>query len=216
MLKLRAIIVCVLLLAATFGCSHTRTHTRAHTYAHTCMVYSEPPGAHIWANDDYQGKTPCTVGWTMANRGSQITVEAFKNGYLPEVKEVDHEIHELHFALQPVGSDRQVPSPEGGDSLPPPEEFIPFDEAPVSVKEVKPTFPPSAKGKGIEATVWVKALVDKHGKVREARIFKDSGTDLGFEEAALRAAYQREYKPAVSDGKPVAIWVTYPVRFLTK
>jgi protein TonB len=180
------------------------------------MVYSEPPGAHIWANDDYQGKTPCTVGWNSEGRGGQITVEAFKNGYVPEVKEVDPEVHELHFALQPVGSDRQVPSPEGGDSLPPPEEFVPYDELPVAIKEVQPEYPPLAKQAGIEGVVWVKALVDKSGKVRDAIIFKPSGASAGFEAAALRAAYQREYKPAISDGKPVAIWVTYPVRFLTK
>ena len=212
MLKLIAAIGCVLLFVATFACSHTRTHT----YTHTCMVYSEPPGTHIWANDKYQGYTPCTVGWNSEGRGALITVEAFKSGYLPDIKEVDPEVRELHFALQPVGSDRQVPSSEEGNSLPSPEEFTPYDEAPVQIKEVLPQFPSSAKRKGIEATVWVKALVDKQGKVRDAIIFKDSGTDLGLEEAALRAAYQCEYKPALSDGKSVAVWVAYPVKFLTK
>ncbi|MFQ6031666.1 MAG: energy transducer TonB [Candidatus Zixiibacteriota bacterium] len=114
----------------------------------------------------------------------------------------------------------------GGDSiaieipeeeyLPPPEEFVPYDEAPVPIKEVQPEYPPLAKQAGIEGVVWVKALVDKSGKVRDAIIFKPSGASAGFEEAALEAAYKNEYKPAISNNQPVAVWVVYPVRFTLK
>ena len=114
----------------------------------------------------------------------------------------------------------------GGDSiavdipyeeyLPPPEEFVPYDEPPIPIKEVKPEYPPLAKQAGIEGVVWVKALVDKNGKVRDAIIFKPSGASAGFEESALAAVKQNEYKPAISNNQPVAVWVVFPIRFTLK
>ncbi len=114
----------------------------------------------------------------------------------------------------------------GGDSiaieipleeyLPPPEEFVPYDELPVALNEVKPEYPPLAKKAGIEGVVWIKALVDKKGKVRDVIILKPSGSSAGFEEVAKEAAYKIKYKPAISNNQPVAVWVTYPVRFTLK
>ena len=100
--------------------------------------------------------------------------------------------------------------------FPAPEEFVAVQEMPTLVKEVKPTYPEVALLTNREGTVWVKALVDKEGKVREARIAKSSGTNVGFDESALQAAYKNIYKPAIQNGKPVAIWVTYPVEFKLK
>jgi hypothetical protein len=39
---------------------------------------------------------------------------------------------------------------------------------------------------------------------------------VGFEEAALEAAYKREYRPAQFENKPVAVWVSYQVSFQLK
>jgi TonB family protein len=97
--------------------------------------------------------------------------------------------------------------------LPSPDEFVPYDTPPVPLNEVEYEYPPEALEKGIEGTVWVKALIDTKGDVREAMIFKDSGTDVGFEEVALRGAFQVKYRPALYKGKPVAVWVVYPVHF---
>jgi protein TonB len=114
----------------------------------------------------------------------------------------------------------------GGDSiaieipleeyLPAPGEFVPYDELPVALNEVKPEYPPLAKQAGIEGTVWIEALVDKKGKVRDARVVKPSGSSAGFEEAALEAAYKIKYKPAISNNQPVAVRVAYPVIFTLK
>jgi protein TonB len=114
----------------------------------------------------------------------------------------------------------------GGDSiaveipeeeyLPSPEDFIPTDELPEVVKEVQPEYPPLARQAGIEGTVWVKALVDKKGKVRDVRIYKASGASAGFEEAATEAVYKWEFKPAISNNQPVAIWTTFPVTFVLR
>lgn len=115
---------------------------------------------------------------------------------------------------------------EGGDSiaieipleeyLPAPGEFVPYDEDPVALNEVKPEYPPLAKQAGIEGTVWIEALVDKKGNVRDVRVVKPSGSSAGFEEAALEAAYKFKYKPAISNDQPVAVRVVYPVKFTLK
>jgi len=40
-------------------------------------------------------------------------------------------------------------------------------------------------------------------------LVKESGANAGFEEAALKAARKRKYRPALQNGQPVAVWVTY-------
>ncbi len=100
--------------------------------------------------------------------------------------------------------------------LPAPDQFVPFQEAPVQVKTVQPLYPPLAQRAGVEGAVWVKALVDKEGNVRDVIIVKPSGANAGFEEAAIDAAKQTVWKPAISNGQPVAVWVTYKVDFKLK
>jgi len=100
--------------------------------------------------------------------------------------------------------------------LPNPDEFIPFEDAPVQVTSVMPKYPDLAQRANIEGTVWVKALVDKEGKVRDVIIVKPSGANAGFEEAAIDAAKLGVWKPAISNGQPIAVWVTYKIEFKLK
>lgn len=114
----------------------------------------------------------------------------------------------------------------GGDSiaieipeneyLPSADEFIPTDELPAQINPVKPIYPELARRAQMEGVVWIKALVDKHGKVRNAIIVKPSGVNAGFEEASIEAAYKINYKPANSNGQPIAVWVVYKVEFTLK
>jgi protein TonB len=97
--------------------------------------------------------------------------------------------------------------------LPAPTDFVPFEEAPVWISYVHPKYPELAQRANIQGKVWVKALIDKEGKVRDAIISKASGANAGFEEAALEAATQMVWKPAISNGQPIAVWVTYSVEF---
>jgi protein TonB len=100
--------------------------------------------------------------------------------------------------------------------LPSPDEFVPFEEAPVQVSTVTPEYPPLAQRAGVEGTVWIKALVDKEGKVRDVIIVKDSGANAGFEEAAIDAAKKTVWKPAIANGQPIAVWITYKIDFKLK
>ncbi|MEE9553698.1 MAG: TonB family protein [candidate division Zixibacteria bacterium] len=100
--------------------------------------------------------------------------------------------------------------------LPQPDQFVPFEEAPVQVNQVQPVYPPLAQRAGIEGSVWINVLVDKDGKVRDVIVVKDSGANAGFEEAAVEAAYNTVWKPAIANGQPIAVWATYKVEFKLK
>ncbi|MFH2204893.1 MAG: energy transducer TonB [Elusimicrobiota bacterium] len=52
--------------------------------------------------------------------------------------------------------------------------------------------------------------------MRDAIIQKASGTNAGFEEAALTAAMKNRYKPAIQNGRPIPVWVSYRVVFELK
>ncbi len=97
--------------------------------------------------------------------------------------------------------------------LPNPRDFVPFEVMPARVYEAIPVYPPLAQRAQIEGTVWIKVLIDRDGKVRDVIIMKNSGANAGFEEAAVDAAYKTVWKPAISNGQPVAVWTTYGVNF---
>lgn len=101
-------------------------------------------------------------------------------------------------------------------SLPGPDDPVAIDRAPELISSVSPKYPIDALKDAKTGTVWVKALVDSAGEVRDAIIEQDSGENAGFEEAALEAAVQRKYRPALYEDKPVAAWVSYEVSFQLK
>jgi len=76
----------------------------------------------------------------------------------------------------------------------------------------QPIYPRLAEQAGLEGTVKIKALVGNDGSVLDAIISTTSGTPA-FDEAARAAAPRCRFKPAVRDGRPVCMWVTYIVNF---
>ena len=102
------------------------------------------------------------------------------------------------------------------DILPQPDEFVAFDEEPQLLVAPEPNYPEMAKKAGVTGTVWINVLVDTDGNVRDALVVKESGVNAGFEEAALEAAKQRKYRPAMQNNQPVAVWVAFRVRFTLK
>jgi len=202
MLKSIVMLWRVLLIVAIFNCSHT----------HNCMIVSDPPGAKISINSVYQGETPRLIKWPLQNPASEITVEVTASDHIPQIIKVTSETRNLNFVLQSIPQEDHSSSTRE-DGLPLPEEFIPCDVEPVVLNKVEYKYPAKALAFGNEGTVWVKALIDKNGVVRDAIILKDTGTNVGFEETALQGAYEIVYKPAYYDGSPVAVWVVYPVKF---
>ncbi len=99
----------------------------------------------------------------------------------------------------------------GDDALPPPDAFVPFETPPAAVTRVQPEYPELARKAGIEGTVYIKILVDKEGKVRDAILLR--GVGAGLDEAALEAVRKWVYTPAIQNSRPVAVWVAQPVNF---
>lgn len=102
-----------------------------------------------------------------------------------------------------------------GDTLTIERALADLDQMPVLRLRMYPDYPRQAKELGLEAKVVVKALVDTDGSVRAAQITEPSQQNpkIGFEQAALEAAMESLYHPAIIDGKPVAAWVVYAVAF---
>jgi len=110
------------------------------------------------------------------------------------------------------GSDIVVDIPDE-EYLPGIDEFVPAEIQPEMIYEEIPQYPRLARQAGMEAVVWVKALVDKKGNVKNAVVYKSSGSKAGFDEAAVKAAYKCKFKPGIQNGMPVAVWVAYSVEF---
>jgi protein TonB len=100
--------------------------------------------------------------------------------------------------------------------LPTADEFVAYEENPLALTQPQPKYPEIARMAGIEGKVWVKVLVDKSGNVKDAVVVKGSGANAGFEEAALEAAKQTKWKPAMQNKQPVAVWVSYEIKFNLK
>jgi TonB family protein len=117
----------------------------------------------------------------------------------------------ISYRVNFLADDQEKPD-TADEQLPSSTDFVPVTIYPEQVSCEEPEYPKEAKNAGQQGTVWVQALVDKHGKVRKAQVQKSSGHEI-LDDAAVKAAYLCEYKPALQDGKPVAVWITYKVSF---
>ena len=93
----------------------------------------------------------------------------------------------------------------------PPADYVPYEKAPESVKQVTPKYPDLATRAGLEGTVWVKIWVDKEGKPKKAVVQK-SDAEI-FNQPAVDAAMQWVFTPAMMKNGPVSVWVSIPFRF---
>lgn len=66
----------------------------------------------------------------------------------------------------------------------------------------KPVYPPAAKTSGAQGKVVVEVLIDERGKVVEARVI--SGHPF-LQQAAIQAARQARFAPALLSGAPVRV-----------
>jgi len=88
----------------------------------------------------------------------------------------------------------------------------PRSDALVVRKLVKPVYPAISVANGIEGRVVLNIRIGKTGKVLEAEVVS-SEVDQFCEQAAIAAALKCEFKPIMRNGKPVAFWARFPVRF---
>jgi TonB family protein len=100
----------------------------------------------------------------------------------------------------------------------PPASARPSEEAivpPKLLKDVQPEYPAAALEQGIAASVLLEIDIDVAGVVGHARVAEASQSPgLGFEDAALAAAKQLRFEPALEAGKPIPVTVTFRFRFV--
>ena len=79
--------------------------------------------------------------------------------------------------------------------------------------QVKPRYPDSARRRGVEGTVFIKAYVTEQGRVEQVQVERSAGhTDL--DQAAVEAVERWRFEPARRGRQPIAMWVSIPVRFV--
>lgn len=97
-----------------------------------------------------------------------------------------------------------------GQRLPEFGEYVYTEELPEKTEGVAPLYPQLAREAGVEGTVMVQALIDASGRVVDTRIVKSIPM---LDAAAMDCVRKWRFKPARSNGQPIAVWVGCPVRF---
>jgi len=82
----------------------------------------------------------------------------------------------------------------------------------VVLRLVKPAYPPSSVGAGVEGVVVFRLHVTKHGRVARAWLLS-SEVDEACEDSARRAVLQWTFRPHVVRGTPVDFLVDQRIRF---
>ena len=107
---------------------------------------------------------------------------------------------------------KEIVKPEGWGTTT--KDFIYYDEPPIPLFEVKVIYPKFAKEANIQGTVVLELEVLKSGKVGAIEVKKSVLPGPGgLDEAAIEYARQLEFEPAKTNGKAIAVWVTFPVNF---
>ena len=108
------------------------------------------------------------------------------------------------------GDQQLVVAPPSEEELPKFGEYVYVEELPEAVTKIAPTYPDLAREAGVDGTVLVQALVGKDGRVKDTKVVKSIPM---LDAYAVAAVKQWVFKPALSNNKPVAVWVAVPVRF---
>jgi protein TonB len=108
------------------------------------------------------------------------------------------------------GDQQIVVQPPSEDELPRFGDYVYVEELPEAVTKVPPQYPDIAREAGVDGTVMVQALVGKDGRVKDTKVTKSIPM---LDAAAITAVKGWVFKPALSNNKPVAVWVAIPVRF---
>jgi len=112
-----------------------------------------------------------------------------------------------------IGSEEGIKVNIDEDFVPAPDEFVPVEIMPELIHKNTPEYPRMVKDAGLEGTVYLRVLVKKDGTVGDAKVEKSSNI-ASLDEAALKAVYGCTFKPAIQNGRPVNVWVSFPYEFI--
>lgn len=96
------------------------------------------------------------------------------------------------------------------DDMPSEGEFVYYEDPPTPVNAPQPAYPEMAREAQIQGRVVLHVLVGKDGRVKSIKVIRS----VNYLDAAAKDAVMKWiFKPALSNNKPVAVWVEVPVDF---
>jgi protein TonB len=84
--------------------------------------------------------------------------------------------------------------------------------APSPKNTIKPEYTKEMIDAKIEGVIRAELLIDVDGKVKDVRILNYLG--FGTKEAARKAFLQWTFDPAKKGDTPVAVWISFSIRFV--
>lgn len=102
------------------------------------------------------------------------------------------------------------PPPQKEGELPALGDYVYVEELPEAITKVPPSYPQAAREANVEGTVLVQVLVGRDGRIADTKVVKSIPE---LDDAAVASARQWVFKPAMTAGKPVAVWVAVPIKF---
>jgi TonB family protein len=100
--------------------------------------------------------------------------------------------------------------PPADETLPRFGDYVYVEELPEAVTKAEPWYPDIAREAGVQGTVIVQALVDRRGDVASTRVVKSIPM---LDQAAVACVRRWHFKPAMANGRPVAVWIAVPIKF---
>jgi protein TonB len=83
--------------------------------------------------------------------------------------------------------------------------------APVVIHTVEPEFTPEARSANLQGSVAIQLIVDSQGNPQNVHLVRHLG--MGLDEKAIEAVKQYKFKPAMYEGRPVAVQLVIDVAF---
>ncbi len=128
-----------------------------------------------------------------------------------QLKKMDESLKEKSIAPQEKPGEQPSDSMQVGNEI-----FVPYDEPPIPIGGFEAIqrnliYPEDALKAKVQGTVILLVQISEKGEIGKVRVKKTLGGNC--DQAAIDAVKSIKWKPAKVKGKPVAVWVSVPVRF---
>lgn len=219
---LHAVLAGLLILSISFAEPDLRRRGEAPRVLHVSWVSTEtetspePASAGIRRNDaQRQRATGASLPRLTRRAPDMLTVRAQDAPQITEFQTVSLEL--------PAGFASGIGLPDdgpGGTPQPEPPDRSAGNEstasaAPRYLENAHPVYPAVARSRGYAGTVLLAAEIAANGRVENLTIKKSSGY-ASLDRSALEAVKRWKFDPGRRMGKPVAMWVDVPVKFVLK
>ena len=85
-------------------------------------------------------------------------------------------------------------------------------QMPTVMQKVDPVYPPALQAAGVEGSVLLDAVISKDGVPIDLKA-KNASVDPAFIQAAMLAAWQWRFRPALLNGEPIEVLTTFTIDF---